>query len=81
MFLKDVTLSSFGKLIDNTLSRIAMQFSGRRKKLIGSSQNDLYDHCLQFYGQPPLDNISLTEFENFAVERLKCESSAWTRCI
>uniref|UniRef100_A0A672MVA5 DNA primase large subunit n=1 Tax=Sinocyclocheilus grahami TaxID=75366 RepID=A0A672MVA5_SINGR len=48
-----------------------MQFSGRRKKLIGSSQNDLYDHCLQFYGQPPLENISLTEFETFAVERLK----------
>ncbi|KAI2657784.1 DNA primase large subunit [Labeo rohita] len=48
-----------------------MQFLGRRKKLIDSSQNDLYDHCLQFYGQPPLENISLTEFETFAVERLK----------
>ncbi|XP_052469082.1 DNA primase large subunit isoform X2 [Carassius gibelio] len=48
-----------------------MQFPGRRKKLIGSSQNDLYDHCLQFYGQPPLENISLAEFETFAVERLK----------
>ncbi|XP_077093246.1 DNA primase large subunit isoform X2 [Siphateles boraxobius] len=48
-----------------------MQFPGRRKKVIGSSQNDLYDHCLQFYGQPPLDNISLTEFETLAVERLK----------
>ncbi|XP_042624827.1 DNA primase large subunit-like isoform X2 [Cyprinus carpio] len=48
-----------------------MQFPGRRKKVIGSSQNDLYDHCLQFYGQPPLENISLTEFETFAVERLK----------
>uniref|UniRef100_A0A673FP59 DNA primase large subunit n=1 Tax=Sinocyclocheilus rhinocerous TaxID=307959 RepID=A0A673FP59_9TELE len=48
-----------------------MLFSGRSKKLIGSSQNDLYDHCLQFYGQPPLENISLTEFETFAVERLK----------
>ncbi|XP_051503574.1 DNA primase large subunit-like [Myxocyprinus asiaticus] len=48
-----------------------MQFLGRRKKLIGSSQNDLYDHCLQFYGQPPLENISLSEFETFAVERLK----------
>ncbi|XDV50247.1 hypothetical protein PO909_019331 [Leuciscus waleckii] len=47
-----------------------MQFPGRRKK-IGSSQNDLYDHCLQFYGQPPLDNISLAEFETLAVERLK----------
>ncbi|KAA0717910.1 DNA primase large subunit [Triplophysa tibetana] len=51
---------------------IAMQFSGsRRKKVIGSSQNDLYDHFLQFYAQPPLENISLTEFETFAVERLK----------
>uniref|UniRef100_A0A671QC09 DNA primase large subunit n=1 Tax=Sinocyclocheilus anshuiensis TaxID=1608454 RepID=A0A671QC09_9TELE len=48
-----------------------MQFSGRRKKLIGNFQNDLYDQCLQFYGQPPLENISLTEFETFAVERLK----------
>ncbi|XP_073729330.1 DNA primase large subunit isoform X1 [Misgurnus anguillicaudatus] len=49
-----------------------MLFSGnRRKKAIGASQNDLYDHCLQFYGQPPLENISLTEFETFAVERLK----------
>uniref|UniRef100_A0A673BL10 DNA primase large subunit n=1 Tax=Sphaeramia orbicularis TaxID=375764 RepID=A0A673BL10_9TELE len=26
---------------------------------------------MQFYGQPPLENISLTEFETFAVERLK----------
>ncbi|KAI7805185.1 putative DNA primase large subunit [Triplophysa rosa] len=49
-----------------------MLFSGsKRKKVIGSSQNDLYDHCLQFYAQPPLENISLTEFETFAVERLK----------
>ncbi len=52
-----------------------MQFPVRRKKLIGSFQNDLYDQCLQFYGQPPLENISLTEFETLAVERLKCESS------
>uniref|UniRef100_A0A672SR05 DNA primase large subunit n=1 Tax=Sinocyclocheilus grahami TaxID=75366 RepID=A0A672SR05_SINGR len=48
-----------------------MQFLGRRKKLIGNFQNDLYDQCLQFYGQPPLENISLSEFESFAVERLK----------
>lgn len=55
--------------------RIAMLFSGsRRKKVIGSSHSDLYDHCLQFYAQPPLENISLTEFETFAVERLKCKS-------
>ncbi|TRZ03656.1 hypothetical protein DNTS_008357, partial [Danionella cerebrum] len=46
-------------------------FSGRKKKLVSSCQNDLYDHCLQFYSQPPLENISLNEFETFAVERLK----------
>lgn len=48
-----------------------MQFSGRRKKLISGHQTALYEHSLQFYGQPPLENISLTEFEAFAVERLK----------
>lgn len=58
-----------------------MQFSGnRRKKPIGSSLNDLYDHCLQFYGQPPLENISLTEFETFAVERLKCKLLKNIKC-
>ncbi|KAM3863061.1 DNA primase large subunit [Diretmus argenteus] len=48
-----------------------MQFSSRRRKLIASHQTELYGHCLQFYGQPPLENISLSEFETFAVERLK----------
>ncbi|CAB1312897.1 unnamed protein product [Coregonus sp. 'balchen'] len=49
-----------------------MQFFSRRKKLIGNSQTEqLYGHCLQFYGQPPIENISLSEFETFAVERLK----------
>uniref|UniRef100_A0A8B9LKW1 DNA primase large subunit n=1 Tax=Astyanax mexicanus TaxID=7994 RepID=A0A8B9LKW1_ASTMX len=48
-----------------------MQFSGRRRKLAVHSQNDLYSHCLQLYVQPPLENISLSEFETFAVERLK----------
>ncbi|KAM4607039.1 DNA primase large subunit [Polymixia lowei] len=48
-----------------------MQFSSRRRKLIANPQTELYGHCLQFYGQPPLENISLTEFETFAVERLK----------
>ncbi|XP_036403246.1 DNA primase large subunit [Megalops cyprinoides] len=47
-----------------------MQFT-RRKKVIGNSQTELYGHCLQFYGQPPVENISLSEFETFAVERLK----------
>uniref|UniRef100_A0A8C7KR27 DNA primase large subunit n=1 Tax=Oncorhynchus kisutch TaxID=8019 RepID=A0A8C7KR27_ONCKI len=49
-----------------------MQFYSRRKKLIGNSQTEqLYGHCLQFYGQPPIENISLSEFETFAVDRLK----------
>lgn len=47
-----------------------MQFSGRRKKL-NTVQDELYGLSLQFYGQPPTENISLTEFETFAVERLK----------
>ncbi|XP_077586270.1 DNA primase large subunit [Stigmatopora nigra] len=48
-----------------------MQFSSRRKKFGTNPQSDLYGLPLQFYGQPPLENISLTEFETFAVERLK----------
>lgn len=51
-----------------------MQFSGRRRKLNTNSQVELYGQNLQFYGQPPLENISLSEFETFAVERLKCET-------
>ncbi|XP_056148046.1 DNA primase large subunit [Lampris incognitus] len=48
-----------------------MQFPGRRRKLLTNHQTELYGHFLQFYGQPPLENISLAEFETFAVERLK----------
>ncbi|KAM8852280.1 DNA primase large subunit isoform 1-T3 [Synchiropus picturatus] len=48
-----------------------MLFSGRRKKLGNSEQTELYGQALQFYGQPPIENISLTEFEAFAVDRLK----------
>ncbi|XP_078129938.1 DNA primase large subunit [Sander vitreus] len=48
-----------------------MQFSSRRKKYNTNSQTELYLHPLQFYGQPPLENISLSEFEAFAVDRLK----------
>lgn len=51
-----------------------MQFSGRRRKVNLSSQSELYGHAVQFYAQPPLENISLNEFETFAVERLKCEA-------
>ncbi|KAH0504023.1 DNA primase large subunit [Microtus ochrogaster] len=51
-----------------------MQFSGRiRKKLrlAGDQRNACYPHSLQFYLQPPSENISLTEFESLAVDRLK----------
>ncbi|XP_061646273.1 DNA primase large subunit isoform X2 [Phyllopteryx taeniolatus] len=48
-----------------------MEFSSRRRKFATSHQKQLYGLPLQFYGQPPLENISLTEFETFAVERLK----------
>lgn len=48
-----------------------MQFPSRRRKLNNTVHGELYEHSLQFYGQPPIENISLTEFETFAVERLK----------
>lgn len=49
-----------------------MQFSSKnRRKHHNTAQGDSYGHPLQFYGQPPIENISLTEFETFAVERLK----------
>lgn len=51
-----------------------MLFSGRRKKVNLSTQSEVYGHAVQFYAQPPLENISLNEFETFAVDRLKCES-------
>uniref|UniRef100_A0AAY4DXL0 DNA primase large subunit n=1 Tax=Denticeps clupeoides TaxID=299321 RepID=A0AAY4DXL0_9TELE len=47
-----------------------MQFS-RRRRLVSQPQDGLYGHCLQFYGRPPAENISLAEFETFAFERLK----------
>ena len=30
-----------------------------------------YRHCLQIYSKPPTEELSLEEFEQFAVERLK----------
>lgn len=50
-----------------------MEFTGRRRKLNPNSKTEIYGHSLQFYGQPPLENISLSEFEMFAVDRLKSE--------
>uniref|UniRef100_A0A8D0BYW3 DNA primase large subunit n=1 Tax=Salvator merianae TaxID=96440 RepID=A0A8D0BYW3_SALMN len=51
-----------------------MQFSGsnRRKLLkVASDRRDQYPLSLQFYLQPPTENISLMEFESLAVDRLK----------
>ncbi|XP_069873350.1 DNA primase large subunit isoform X2 [Dipodomys merriami] len=51
-----------------------MQFSGnkrRKLKLAGDQKNACYPHSLQFYLQPPSENVSLIEFENMAVDRLK----------
>ncbi|XP_068926788.1 DNA primase large subunit isoform X3 [Petaurus breviceps papuanus] len=51
-----------------------MQFSGPKRKklnLVGEQRGASYPHSLQFYLQPPSENISLTEFENLAIERLK----------
>ncbi|XP_040033779.1 DNA primase large subunit [Gasterosteus aculeatus] len=48
-----------------------MDFSSGRKKSLTNTQTELYRHHLQFYDQPPLENISLGEFEAFAVDRLK----------
>ncbi|KAM6185844.1 DNA primase large subunit isoform 1-T1 [Rhynchocyon petersi] len=51
-----------------------MEFSGSRRRklrLAGDHRNASYPHSLQFYLQPPTENISLMEFENFAVDRLK----------
>ncbi|KAM9726242.1 DNA primase large subunit [Menidia menidia] len=48
-----------------------MQFGGRKSKVLINPKADLYRQPLQFYGEPPLENISLSEFETLAVERLK----------
>ena len=53
-----------------------MQFTPKeaRKKIIKLEPGrnaDFYPHNLQFYAVPPTDNISLQEFEDLAIERLK----------
>ena len=57
-----------------------MQFIGDRKRqrrskarLTGARRENanLYPHRLQFYRLPPIDNITLSEFEDFAINRLK----------
>ncbi|XP_044531290.1 DNA primase large subunit [Gracilinanus agilis] len=51
-----------------------MQFSGTKRKklsLAGDQRSAHYPHSLQFYLQPPSENISLMEFETLAIERLR----------
>uniref|UniRef100_A0A673V633 DNA primase large subunit n=1 Tax=Suricata suricatta TaxID=37032 RepID=A0A673V633_SURSU len=51
-----------------------MQFSGgnrRRLRLGGDQRNACYPHSLQFYLEPPSENISLIEFESLAIDRVK----------
>ncbi|XP_069091858.1 DNA primase large subunit isoform X1 [Pleurodeles waltl] len=53
-----------------------MEFRRNRRKFVhtklsGDRRGDLYPHSLQFYLQPPTENISLADFELFAIERLK----------
>ncbi|XP_066109077.1 DNA primase large subunit isoform X1 [Saccopteryx bilineata] len=51
-----------------------MEFSGGKRKklrLAGDPRNACYPHSLQFYLQPPTENISLMEFENLAIDRVK----------
>lgn len=71
-----------GKRFDRKLSKIAsnMQFTGNRSrrkskitKLEGTENAGKYVHGLQMYKVPPTDNITLEEFEEFAIDRLKGE--------
>lgn len=59
-----------------------MQFTGnrirKRSKLNpqeGPQNAGKYSHGLQMYKVPPTDNITLEEFEEFAIDRLKGEIS------
>ncbi|XP_023557642.1 DNA primase large subunit isoform X2 [Octodon degus] len=51
-----------------------MEFSGvkrRKLRLAGDQKSASYPHSLQFYLEPPSENISLIEFETLAIDRLK----------
>ncbi|NIG59246.1 DNA primase large subunit-like [Pontoporia blainvillei] len=54
--------------------RNKMQFLGgnrRKLRLADDQRNACYPHSLLFYLQPPSGNISLIEFENLAIDRVK----------
>ncbi|NXQ29848.1 PRI2 primase, partial [Alaudala cheleensis] len=51
-----------------------MEFSSRARQKhtrLAGDRREQYPHSLQFYLEPPTENISLVEFESFAVDRLK----------
>ncbi len=49
----------------------------KRAKLLVREENKItdvanrYQHCLQLYRIPPTEELSLEDFEKFAIERLK----------
>uniref|UniRef100_G3UQS1 Uncharacterized protein n=1 Tax=Meleagris gallopavo TaxID=9103 RepID=G3UQS1_MELGA len=51
-----------------------MEFSSRARQRhlrLTGDRREPYPHSLQFYQEPPTENISLVEFESFAVDRLR----------
>ncbi|NXA98186.1 PRI2 primase, partial [Melanocharis versteri] len=51
-----------------------MEFSSRARQKharLAGDRREQYPHSLQFYLEPPMESISLVEFESFAVDRLK----------
>ena len=42
-----------------------------KTRLMNDERNTEYSHRLQFYNIPPTQNISLSEFEEMAISRLK----------
>ncbi|KFO81226.1 DNA primase large subunit, partial [Cuculus canorus] len=52
-----------------------MEFSSSRARLkhswLAGDRRHQYPHSLQFYVDPPTENISLVEFESFAIDRLR----------
>ncbi|XP_032912602.1 DNA primase large subunit [Catharus ustulatus] len=51
-----------------------MEFSSRARlkhARLAGDRREQYPHSLQFYLEPPMESISLVEFESFAVDRLK----------